>query len=144
MVLVIGYGNSLRSDDGAGRKVAEILAQQQRTDLRCLSIHQLTPELATEIAQARAVIFADAIASEATAITVHSFQPTPSEAIDFGHTSNPQSLLALTQYLYQKRPPAWWVLIPGRNFEFGEQLSASAERFVADACREIEQLIELL
>ncbi len=42
-VLVIGYGNTLRSDDGAGKRVAELVAEWQLLNVRSLLVHQLTP-----------------------------------------------------------------------------------------------------
>lgn len=63
-ILIIGYGNNLRSDDGVGRYLAEIIEQQQLPLVKALSVHQLTPELVLEIADSQAVIFIDAIAGE--------------------------------------------------------------------------------
>ncbi len=60
-VLVIGYGNTLRGDDGAGCYVAERLcALNHEPGLKVLSLHQLTPELAQPVAEAGLVIFIDA------------------------------------------------------------------------------------
>jgi hydrogenase maturation protease len=58
--LVIGYGNTLRGDDGVGSLVAEQVATWSLPDVRSHSIHQLTPELAAEIAQAEQIFFIDA------------------------------------------------------------------------------------
>jgi len=60
MRLLIGYGNTLRSDDGAGQKIANIVSEWNLPQWRSLSVHQLTPELALDIAQADLVIFVDA------------------------------------------------------------------------------------
>jgi hydrogenase maturation protease len=140
-ILILGYGNSLRSDDGAGRRVAEKIAQQQWEGVLSLSLHQLTPELAEELSQARAAIFVDAIASDTAKVSVKTLKP---EEIggDFSHFTDPSSLLALAQALYGKAPPAWWVLVPGINFAMGEILSAVAEVGVAEAVAVVEQLIE--
>ena len=59
--LVVGYGNVLRSDDGVGWQVADILTDDARlagaTILRC---HQLTPELALDVSRASVVVLVDA------------------------------------------------------------------------------------
>jgi Ni,Fe-hydrogenase maturation factor len=55
--LVIGYGNSLRGDDSIGIKVAQIVADWHLPKVRSLSPHQLTPELAAELAQVDLAIF---------------------------------------------------------------------------------------
>jgi Ni,Fe-hydrogenase maturation factor len=60
-VLVIGYGNTLRRDDGVGVRVAEAVAADPRfAHVRVLAVHQLTPELALDIGSASLVIFVDA------------------------------------------------------------------------------------
>ena len=52
-VLVIGYGNALRSDDGVGPAVASALSSDVRAfGLTVLQRHQLTPDLAPEFAAA--------------------------------------------------------------------------------------------
>ena len=43
--LVIGYGNDLRSDDGAGRAVADRISEMELPGVAVRSVMQLTPEL---------------------------------------------------------------------------------------------------
>lgn len=46
-VLVLGYGNPLRSDDGLGWRVAvELFRANASVDVLVLPCHQLTPDLA--------------------------------------------------------------------------------------------------
>ena len=59
-ILMIGYGNELRGDDAAGPKVVAAVDAWNLEQVQTLIRHQLTPELAEPIAQARAVIFVDA------------------------------------------------------------------------------------
>jgi Ni,Fe-hydrogenase maturation factor len=65
-LLVIGYGNALRGDDGAGpcaaRLFGERCAARPGNDgaPRVLVVHQLLPELVDDIAQAARVVFIDA------------------------------------------------------------------------------------
>jgi hydrogenase maturation protease len=62
-VLVVGYGNSLRGDDGVGWHAAGRLAADPRlAGARVLARHQLTPELAVDVAQASLVVLVDAVA----------------------------------------------------------------------------------
>lgn len=58
--LVIGFGNTLRGDDGVGPLVAEQVDTWNLRNVRSLSVHQLTPELAADIAQVETVFFIDA------------------------------------------------------------------------------------
>ena len=58
--LVIGYGNTLRGDDGVGPRVAEAIHQLALPGVRALVCPMLTPELADPISRAHTVIFVDA------------------------------------------------------------------------------------
>lgn len=142
-IVIIGYGNSLRSDDAVGQKVANAIASGKLPDVTSLSVHQLTPELTAFLATAELVIFIDAcLTSVCEDVQIQAIAPTNSTAIG-GHTADPRSLLALTQALYNWVPNAWWVTIPGINFELGDRLSLIAERGMQIALEQIKQLIQL-
>ena len=71
--LIIGYGNPLRGDDGVGPRAAELLVEEDGVTspllpdgVQVLVCHQLTIELAPQIAEADRLILIDAIASDAT------------------------------------------------------------------------------
>jgi Ni,Fe-hydrogenase maturation factor len=59
-LLVVGYGNPLRSDDGIAWHAAEQVRQELPDAARVICVHQLTPELAEDVAAADVVIFLDA------------------------------------------------------------------------------------
>lgn len=142
-ILVIGYGNDLRSDDAVGQKVAHAIATWQLPHLKSLSVHQLTPELAVFLANTELAIFIDAcFTSVCEDVRIQPIAPTNSTAIG-GHTGDPRSLLALTQVLYHRVPNAWWVTIPGENFEYSDRLSPIAERGIQIAIAQIKHLIKL-
>ena len=135
--LVIGIGNRLRSDDAAGIRVAEAL-EAHATAMEVLLCDQLTPELAEPISQARAVLFIDAQMGDASEAMAHSpsaaqLQPlvASTQGDPSGHALTPQRLLALSAALYGHCPPAWQLLIPGEQWQVGDQLSART----AAACR---------
>ncbi|MDJ0591243.1 MAG: hydrogenase maturation protease [Pleurocapsa sp. MO_226.B13] len=143
-LLVIGYGNTLRSDDGAGQIIAKKIAEWKLPGVRSLAVHQLTPELATDIAQADVVIFIDAIATDSknpVSVKIHQIQA-ENDHLNFGHSCNPRSLLAVTQILYAKVTKAYWILIPAVNFEFGEQCSCLTQQGINTALKQVKQLIK--
>jgi hydrogenase maturation protease len=127
-VLVIGYGNTLRGDDGIGYQVAETIAEWQLSQVRSIAVHQLLPELAADIAEVEMVIFVDAV------VTVNPAQPditiTPLVAggdENFStHIITPQLLLGLTQKLYAATPDAYLLTIPAIDFTLGANLSSIA------------------
>ena len=59
-ILVIGYGNTLRSDDGVGPRVAMAVASREWPGFNAIAVQQLTPELAEPLAAAELAIFVDA------------------------------------------------------------------------------------
>ncbi|NKB18652.1 MAG: hydrogenase maturation protease [Pseudanabaena sp. CRU_2_10] len=153
--LVIGYGNTLRGDDGAGQKVAEIVADWELAQVRSLPAHQLTPEFAALLAESELAIFVDvypvtelAIAesaeAEIKAIPIHpsTYRHDTSVCEGAGHAVDPHSLLCLAEVAYGHAPTAWWILIPATNFEFSEQLSSLAQAGIAKALQKIEQIVE--
>jgi hydrogenase maturation protease len=142
-ILIIGSGNNLRSDDGVGRYLAEIIDQQQLPLVKTLSVHQLTPELVLEITESKAVIFIDATASLTDEITLQSLEPSQDKT-RLGHTSNPEQLLSLCKNLYHTSPSAWLLTIPTNHFEFGETFSDLTQTAIAPALLILTQLIKIL
>ena len=132
--LVIGYGNDLRCDDGAGVRVATKLAEQF-PPLRVIVAHQLTPELAGDIAAAEQVVFVDAYAADArdAALRVerisrgspvsHISGKAAGAASVLGHRGDPDALIGLANRLFGADPEAWVVGIPAFYFGLGEVLS---------------------
>ena len=110
--LVIGYGNTLRGDDAVGRLAADTVEAWRLRDVKTLSVHQLTPELAEDIAAAQQVIFIDAAANA-------SWQPlTPAtSARSLTHHVDPQGLLALASALYGAMPTAYLLTLPAIDFD---------------------------
>jgi Ni,Fe-hydrogenase maturation factor len=109
-----------------------VAARWEKSDLRLITVHQLAPELAEDLAdpELTAVIFIDAAVGEspddidglperieAVSAAGKSFPPV------FGHHFPPEALLAYAKNLYGADIPAWLVTIPGTDFGFGETLS---------------------
>ena len=137
--LIIGYGNTLRGDDGAGILAAELLMERiQDPEIEILPRHQLTPELMEPISRAAHVIFIDASVS-GRAGKVHRIPLRPAPACArFTHHATPESLLAGAQSLYGHTPEATLYTIPGRNFEPGQDLTPSVRQAVNDLVATLE------
>ena len=141
-LLVIGYGNTLRADDGAGPRVAARVSAWCLPGLTAIGVHQLTPELAEPLADAELAIFVDARLADAGAgVEIVPLEPSRSGGMN-GHTSDPRSLLALAQAISGRHPRAWLVTLPAADLAMGERLSPGAERGVEDALAGIAALIE--
>jgi hydrogenase maturation protease len=138
--LIIGYGNALRGDDGAGFIVAELLLDRLHDPgIEVLSRQQLTPELMEPISRAAHVIFVDA-AVYGSAGKIHRIplRPFPSCA-RFTHHATPESLLAGAQWLYGHTPEATLYTIPGWSFDTGQELTPSVRRAVNELVSILER-----
>jgi hydrogenase maturation protease len=143
-VLLIGYGNTLRGDDGVGPFVVSEVARRHADRFRACVVQQLTPELCTILAEHEAVIFVDA-SDKCDGDACRLVPVEIGGSTGWGtHLSSPPSLLALTEELYGSRPRAWWLLVPGEDFRLGEGLSALARVGARDAVRTIEECLRLL
>ena len=136
--LIIGYGNALRGDDGAGYIAAELLRERvQGPSVEVLSPQQLTPELMEPISRARQVMFIDASVVGKSG-GFHSIQLRPAPACShFTHQVTPETLLAGAQSLYGCTPKATLYTIPGRSFDIGQELTPSVRRAVEALVEEL-------
>lgn len=144
-VLVIGVGNDLRGDDGAGQAVIRELARAKIPGLRALWSHQLVPELVEPIAGARLVVFVDAAyrdtapAPPADGVIVRPIRPRPPSI--GGHQAEPGALLGLAQLAGLPVPQAYLISIPGQDFDLGARLSPPTRAAVSRAVHSVLQLL---
>lgn len=139
--VVIGYGNDLRGDDAIGPRVAEEVARWNLPGVRVVLAHQLTPELADDLASADNAIFVDArIGAEHQGVLIQTLQAAGNADAWF-HAPGPPDVLALAQTVFGRSPNAWLVTIPGRSFELGEPPTQEALRCIPGALDHIRRLL---
>jgi hydrogenase maturation protease len=126
-VLVIGYGNTLRGDDGVGPRVAEAVGHLGLPGVRTLICPLLTPELADPISRAGKVIFVDAAMDTPHEVQWRNLEPNATSQI-MAHAADPRTMLALARDVFGHVPQAWWLTIPAMDFGFGEELSPTVQR----------------
>jgi len=134
--LVIGYGNTLRRDDGVGPRVAESIAALGWPEVEALACALLTPELAEPVARAGTVVFVDASVEAPRQVQLRRLEPADSSRI-LAHAADPRTLLALARDVFGHVPRAWWLTIPIEDLGIGEELSRLARRGVEIAVQEI-------
>lgn len=140
-VLIIGYGNPLRGDDGFGWHLAQSLqdaaqndaAESRRNslesrghpDIQILAGHQLTLDLAEPLSRAQRVVFIDtAEGGTPGEISFHALQAAAAAPTPFTHHLTPETLLAHAQALYGASPSEAFLLsVGGENFTYSETLS---------------------
>ncbi len=128
-ILVVGYGNALRTDDGIGWHAADRLADDPRLDgVTVLRLHQLAPELSLDFSRVDAVVLVDATRD----LAAGTFTLEPVERADEGfptwsHHLSPGSLIALAEELYGHAPEVFVLSVGVDSVEVGEALSPALE-----------------
>jgi hydrogenase maturation protease len=146
-LLLIGYGNPDREDDGVAWHILRaftiklgLIPPESYEDefLESAQIDfafhlQLTPEMAEDVASYPYVCFIDAhtgnIPEHIRLIDVESeFQNSP-----FTHHLTPQSLISMCETVYGKRPDAVLLSVLGHRFLFTRELSQETAELVPQA-----------
>ena len=140
-VLVVGWGNPARGDDGlAWQALEQLAAGPVGEHVAVLLRHQLTPELAERVLQAHRVIFVDASAHDPPGrIRCRRLSPGVWEAAAFSHHLTPVTLLALTQTLFGRCPEAFSLSVGGADFTFTEALSPQVRSSLPRLLRSIRR-----
>lgn len=144
-VVVVGYGNTLRSDDGFGPAVAELLRSRlSEPRVRVLSRQLLTVDLVADLEQAEFCVLVDAAThGQLGALTLREIVPEPTEPATLGHELSPASLLGLTRQLCGRAPACVLVSTPAQSVELGETLSNEVAALVEIAAAEISARIDV-
>ncbi len=143
--LLIAVGNPLRRDDGAARRVIELL-KPLPPGVEIRRIHQLVPEIAEEILPYSKVVFIDAIVMVPECTSSDIFfdeivRPPvrwPGAVI---HESSPPEIVALSRRVFGFEGRAWVCGIPGVDFSTGEGLSPLAESCARRAAQVLRELL---
>lgn len=125
-MLLIGYGNPGRGDDGLGPAFSERLAARALPGLEVDTDYQLVAEHALAISGHDLVVFADAEIGGENAFSFREIQPAAPQALG-SHSFTPQTVLSLCATLYGATPRAFVLGISGYEYgEVKEGLSAKA------------------
>lgn len=145
-ILIIGYGNTLRGDDGVGVVAAEQI-RANNPDVDVITCHQLTPELSEPISQARLVIFLDASAETLPGTIVEQrITSADVSSSGFTHRVDPATLLAIASELFASVPEAWLLTVGADSFALGAPVSpvvaAALPALIAHIQQRLEQFSE--
>jgi hydrogenase maturation protease len=141
-VLIIGYGNPGRLDDGLG---PEFAARMEKLNLEGVTVdsnYQLAVEDAAAIAEHDFVIFADA--DTAGAEPFHFEAVVPRSHMSFSsHSISADALMAMAEDLLNSRAEAYMLGIRGYEFnQFGERISPKALENLDSALDFMKQALE--
>jgi hydrogenase maturation protease len=131
-ILVYGYGNPGRLDDGLGPALASGLGGQDLGDgVTVETGYQLQIEDAALVAEHQVVVFADADAACPAPFELRPLAPRR-EAAFTTHSVAPEAVLALAREHFGGRMTGFALAIRGYEFDgYGERLSPGAERNLA-------------
>src|SRR4051794_25887596 len=110
-ILVIGYGNPLRGDDGVGWRVAEVIAERRAEQVAVRTGQQLVPEWAIDLHDADTAYFVDA----SIGVDTPELEPVAPDAVARpidSHELEPAQLLLLTRLVYGRAPRAFVIHVP--------------------------------
>jgi hydrogenase maturation protease len=142
-VLIIGYGNPLRSDDAVGWHAVKALKSLIPQDnVTLLSTHQLSPELAESLSNTKQVIFIDAGTDPAPGqIRITNLNPEQASSKPLHHHLTPEALLSYSASLYGNCPEGMLITIAGGSFEFGEELSKPVQNALPIVLKKVSTLV---
>lgn len=125
-ILVLGYGNPARGDDGLGPALAQRIDDQAPHGVDAMWDYQPAVEHAADIAARPVVIFADASAGASEPFSVRRLRPRATHEFTT-HALPPEAVLSLAHDALGWRGTAYLLALRGYSFRaFDETLSAGA------------------
>jgi len=138
-ILVMGYGNPGRLDDGLGPAFAERIQALGIPGVTTDANYQLNVEDAAMLAEQDLVLFADASVDAPEPFSLQPLKPAYTGVGFSSHSLSAGALLGMTAELFDTRPAAFLLGIRGYEFnEFGEQISERAQANLATAVAHLE------
>lgn len=140
-VLLIGYGNPGRQDDGLGPAVAAYFEKVKIPGLSVDSDYQLTVEDAYDVSQHDLVIFVDASVDSKEPFDFYLLDP--KEQLSFSsHSVSAECVLSLSVTAFQKAVPGYMLAIRGYSFDhFTLEMTDPAKANFEKAISFIEEFI---
>ena len=140
-ILVIGYGNTLRRDDGVGPRVAQAVAALGLAGVRTMACGLLTPEISDPVSRVRVAIFVDAAVDAPREVQFRKLEAAGTAQV-MAHAASPATVLALARDVFGHAPEAWWLTIPVEDIGVGEEISPLARQGLDTAVQEIKKCAE--
>jgi len=141
-LLLFGYGNPGRGDDGLGTALIEHIEKLNYADVVCQNDMQLQVEHVTDLSGCERVVFIDADMSCSEPFEYAEIFAEKDGSYS-SHAMNPSALLHAYSQVYGKNPPPAFVLrIRGYEFELGDAMSTKATHNLDAAIKLVYKLCE--
>ena len=140
-LVVFGWGNDARGDDGLGPVLLARVAAARWPDVTTIEDFQLQIEHALDLVGADMALFLDASVSAPAPFAFREIEMRRDES-HTTHALTPEALLEVSaRALGGKPPPSFMLAVRGESFELGEPLSAEAAERLEAAWAFIEALM---
>jgi len=130
-ILVYGYGNPGRQDDGLGIEMVKMVDDWiRRHELNCMTSennYQLNVEDAETISKMEYVVFVDATKEDVHEYKFEKVDPSDKKVEFTMHAVSPAYVLNLSKELFGKMPETYILGIKGYEWDFKEGLSDNAK-----------------
>ena len=144
-ILVIGYGNAHRSDDGAGYRAAldYLNANPANGQVRVIAQELLKPQLVEAMAESDLVIFLDASNRQGEAGALAQQEVAADEQADgvFAQPLTPARALQACRVVYRRSPQTLLISVKGENYGFGAQLSPAVEAALPEMLERLNAIV---
>ena len=143
--LVLGLGNPLRGDDGAGTRAIQLLEARGLSG-RARLAHELraVPEMAEEVAGASRLIVID-VRTDLPAGRIDERKLRAGDDLSRSTVTygvSPDDLLSLADSLYGVDVPGFVLTVGGAAFGPGAGLSLEVEEAIPELCDRVEALVD--
>lgn len=130
-ILLYGFGNIGRQDDGLGilltERMEELARKHAFKGLDFEANYQLNIEDAHTLSQYDVVLFADAGVCQSVPAMIKKVEPSAKTEFTM-HAMDPSFILHLCRVLYDKSPETYIITIGAIEFEFGQPITAEASQ----------------
>ena len=140
-LVVFGWGNDARGDDGLGPLLLQRVTQAGWPEVRAIEDFQLQIEHALDLEGADLALFLDAGKDTPAPFTFAEIEAAP-VATPTTHALAPEAVLDVYARALQRSPPrAFTLCIRGERFELGEGLSPEASERLEAAWTFVQDLM---
>lgn len=144
-ILVYGYGNPGRMDDGLGPVFTELVSNwvliNEVENISVDSNYQMNIEDAYSIRDYDIVIFVDATVGDVADFKLEELAPSGKVSFTM-HAVSPAFVLDLCEKLFRTTPAAYMLEIKGYEFELKEELTLKAKKNLNLAFNAFQELIK--
>lgn len=141
-ILLLGFGNPARADDGLGPAVADSIEMKNLSDVTVEADYQLTVEDSAQIADYDIVIFADASTNGPEPFSFQLLNARQEGSFS-SHSVEPAQVMTLAEKLFGSKAKAFILGVRGYEFDrFDAGLSRKAKANMEKAVEFIANLLK--